>query len=246
MKPLVSLAGVGLRYPASRIQPGSIKELLLAPFRRPRQVAPVQALEGIDLALLPGDRLGVIGHNGAGKSTLLRVMAGVYPIDQGTLTVAGRIHALFDLSLGFEYEATGRQNIHYRGLLLGHTPAEIAAREAEIVDFAGLGEFIDYPVKAYSAGMLVRLAFATSTAMEGDILLLDEVIGAGDAAFAARAAERITGLIARSRAMVLVSHDLQSIRSLCTRCVVLDHGRMRWNGDVDGALACYVRLAKAA
>lgn len=242
MSALVTLTDVGLQYPASRIQPGSIKELLLAPFRRMPVTRPVQALSGIDLELQPGDRLGIIGRNGAGKSTLLKVIAGVYPIERGSVAVVGRIHSLFDLSLGFEFEATGRQNIRYRGLLMGHQPREIAAREAEIVAFADLGTFIDYPVKSYSAGMMVRLAFAISTAMEGDILLLDEVIAAGDAAFAVKAAERMRQLVERSRCLVLVSHDLGAITRLCTRCIVLRAGSIAFSGTPADAISFYHAL----
>ena len=246
MSALVRLRNVDLRYPSSRIQPASIKELLLAPFRRRRTTPPVHALRGIDLEVEPGDRLGIVGRNGAGKSTLLRVMAGVYPIDSGEIEVNGRIHALFDLSLCFEYEATGRQNIYYRSYLMGHAPSAVAEREAEIAGFADLGEFIDYPVKTYSAGMLVRLAFSISTAMEGDLLLLDEVLGAGDAAFAAKAARRMEDVIRSSRALVLVSHDLEAVRRFCRRCIVLEEGRIGFSGDVEPALARYRGAAGAA
>jgi lipopolysaccharide transport system ATP-binding protein len=243
----ISLAGVNLHYSALAIRDRSLKALLFSAWRPARRQAragiqDVHALKDVSIEIGPGERVGLLGHNGAGKSTLLKVVAGLYPISSGDVSVAGEVRALFDLSLGFEPEATGRENILYRGLLMGLTPSHMRATEPEIVDFAGLGEFIDYPIKTYSAGMLVRLAFAISTAVSGDILLLDEVIGAGDAAFIAKARRRITQLIDRSEVLVLASHDFAALQSLCVRGIVLHHGGVVHDGPIGEAIRQYRKV----
>jgi lipopolysaccharide transport system ATP-binding protein len=169
-------------------------------------------------------------------------VAGLYPTSSGILRVNGEVRALFDLSLGFEPEATGRENILYRGLLMGLTPSYMRSIENEIVEFADLGEFIDYPIKTYSAGMLVRLAFAISTSVSGDILLLDEVIGAGDAAFLHKAKQRIMQLIERSEILMLASHDFASLQSLCARGIVLHHGEVVHDGPIAKAVVQYKKV----
>jgi lipopolysaccharide transport system ATP-binding protein len=237
------LRGVELRYPSRPLNSGSLKQALFDRVRG-RRAAPrlrdVQALRGITFDVGDGERLGVIGPNGAGKTTLLKAIAGIYPLSAGSVTSRGSIHALFELSLGFEPEATGRENITYRGLLIGQRPAEIAARVDDIVAFADLGEFIDYPVKSYSAGMLVRLAFAVSTSFGGEILLMDEVINAGDAFFIAKAKARLRQLVSRSRILVLVSHDVSAIRDLCTRALHLRHGEVVDDGPPGAVVERYL------
>jgi lipopolysaccharide transport system ATP-binding protein len=174
----IRLDNVNLHYSAAAFRERSLKALLAdvvaAPNRR-AVIHDIHALKNICVEIAPGERVGLIGHNGAGKSTFLKMVAGLYPISSGTRRVDGSVRSLFDLSLGFEPDATGRENILYRGLLLGLTPKFMRSIEQEVVAFADIGEFIDYPIKTYSAGMQVRLAFAISTAVGGDILLLDEV-----------------------------------------------------------------------
>jgi lipopolysaccharide transport system ATP-binding protein len=245
----VRLSGVTLRYPSSPLRTFTIKEWVfnLARLRPNRRLAhDVDALRNVTLRLDEGDRVGVIGPNGAGKTSLLKVIAGIYPLHAGTVETSGAIHSLFDLSLGFEFEATGRENIMYRGLLMGERPAAIRAREQEVVAFADLGEFIDYPVKTYSAGMLVRLAFSISTSFGGDILLLDEVLNAGDAFFMTKARQRINGLVSRSRIMVLVTHDLGAVKLMCNRAIRLEKGHVVDDGPPDAVVEKYLRGVRAA
>ncbi|MCY1514516.1 Teichoic acids export ATP-binding protein TagH [compost metagenome] len=202
----------------------------------------VHALKDISLDIRPGERVGLLGHNGAGKSTFLKMLAGLYPITSGKRSVTGTVRSLFDLSLGFEPDASGRENILYRGLLLGLSPRFMRGIEEEIVAFADIGEFIDYPIKTYSAGMQVRLAFAISTIVGGDILLLDEVIGAGDANFMAKAKKRILSLIEQSEILVLASHDLPTLESICDRGLVFHHGQLVFDGKIDKCVHEYKKV----
>jgi ABC-type polysaccharide/polyol phosphate transport system ATPase subunit len=199
----------------------------------------VKALEDVSLELCDGDRLGVIGANGAGKSTLLRLLAGIYAPTAGSRVALGRISSLFELTLGFEMEATGWKNIFYRGYLLGESPRTLKAKVQEIAEFSELGDFLDLPVRCYSSGMLVRLAFAIATAVEPEILLIDEVLSAGDLAFQAKAQERMRDMMDRAKIMVVVSHDLARLPQLCEQAIWLDHGRVRQTGPVEEVIAAY-------
>jgi lipopolysaccharide transport system ATP-binding protein len=244
----IVLEKVNLHYASVAFAERSLKALLARSFTSPggsRRVGDIHALHDVSLAIRSGERVGLLGPNGAGKTTLLRAMANLYPVSSGRLDVHGRIRGLFELGLGFEPDATGRENILYRGLLLGQTPREMAMLEPRIVEFADLGEFIDYPLRTYSAGMLVRLAFAISTAVTGDILLIDEVIGAGDAAFMSKARARLTALIGDAQIVVIASHDMNALQTLCTRGIVLDHGRVAFDGPVRDAVAAYLSTVEA-
>lgn len=238
----ILLQNVNLHYSSVAYKERSLKALLAKPFRGksdPSKIQDIHALKNINLEINSGERVGLLGHNGAGKSTFLKTVAGLYPTSSGQLIVDGQVRSLFDLSLGFEPDATGRENILYRGLLLGLTPKFMREKEDEIVEFAGLGEFIDYPIKTYSAGMQVRLAFAISTAVGGDILLLDEVIGAGDANFMAKAKKRIMDLIEQAEILVLASHDFSALKDICERGVVFHHGELIFDGLMSEAIIHY-------
>jgi ABC-type polysaccharide/polyol phosphate transport system ATPase subunit len=238
---LVELEDVGLVFRVRRCGRVSLKEYLLhGLFRRSKKTTfEVRALEGIDLAIGEGDRIGVVGHNGAGKSTLLKLLAGIYPPTTGRRRVRGQISSLFEIGLGFEHDATGWENIAYRGYLQGETPKSIRQKMQPIADFSELGEFLDVPVRYYSSGMLVRLAFSIATAIEPDILLVDEVLSAGDLAFQAKARERIRLLMSSARAVIVVSHDLGALAQLCDRVLWLDHGTARTFGPKQEVIAAY-------
>jgi len=245
----IRLDKVNLHYSLAAFKERSLKALITGAFAasnaRPA-VHDIHALKNICLEIGPGERVGLLGHNGAGKSTFLKMVAGLYPISSGSRYVQGTVRSLFDLSLGFEPDATGRENILYRGLLLGLTPKFMRSMEEPIVAFADIGEFIDYPIKTYSAGMQVRLAFAISTMVGGDILLLDEVIGAGDANFMQRAKARITKLIEDSEILILASHDFGALRDICERVLVLHHGEVKFDGTVNPAISEYKELTGAS
>jgi lipopolysaccharide transport system ATP-binding protein len=241
----IHLENVDLHYSSVAFKERSLKSFMGSLFKLKRaghEVHDVHALKHINLDILPGQRVGLLGHNGAGKSTFLKMLAGLYPISSGRREVLGTVRSLFDLSLGFEPDASGRENILYRGLLLGLTPQFMREIEDEVVEFADLGEFIDYPIKTYSAGMQVRLAFAISTAVGGDILLLDEVIGAGDANFMAKAKQRIMTLIEKSEILVLASHDFGALQSICERGLVFHHGEIVFDGNMPDSIAEYKKI----
>jgi ABC-type polysaccharide/polyol phosphate transport system ATPase subunit len=238
---LIELDAVSLTFRVREQRQITLKEYLLrGMYRRARNpVMKVRALQQVSLHFTDGDRVGVLGGNGAGKSTLLRLLAGIYAPTRGRRTVDGRISSLFELSLGFQMAATGWQNILYRGYLQGETPAGIRAKMREIADFSELGRFLDIPVRYYSAGMLVRLAFSIATAVEPEILLVDEVLSAGDLAFQAKAQERLRATMSRARIIVAVSHDLEALPRLCATGVWMDHGRVRQIGPVADVIAAY-------
>jgi ABC-2 type transport system ATP-binding protein/lipopolysaccharide transport system ATP-binding protein len=199
----------------------------------------VTALQDVTFDLREGDRLGLIGHNGAGKSTMLRLLAGCYPPTRGRIHVDGRISTLFNTTPGLSLNGTGRENVLICGLHLGLTRAQIAARMDEIIDFAELGDYIDLPVRIYSSGMLTRLAFAIATSVDPEILLLDEGLATGDAKFAHRAEKRMSELVTRSSILVIASHSEALIANMCTRCVMLEHGRIVAEGSADTLVENY-------
>ena len=186
----------------------------------------VEALRGVTLSLRPGDRVGLVGHNGAGKSTLLRVLAGAYEPSSGSVRIAGRVAALLDIGLGMEPELTGRENILLRAACMGVPLRQARALEPDIEAFCELGSFLDMPLRTYSSGMALRLAFAVSTCVQPDILLLDELVTVGDAAFAAKAQARMEALMDGAAIMVLATHDEAMIGKLCNRVIRMEGGRV--------------------
>jgi ABC-2 type transport system ATP-binding protein/lipopolysaccharide transport system ATP-binding protein len=199
----------------------------------------VNALNDITLELGRGDRVGLIGPNGAGKTTLLRVMAGTFEPSRGAVESQGEISALFDVSLGFDAEATGFENIMIRGIYMGMSRREIQRHTASIAEFTELGSYLDMPVRTYSAGMMTRLAFGVATCLEPEILLMDEWLMAGDAHFLEKAKERISGFVNKSSILVLASHSEAILREWCTKAVYLDQGAVRAFGDIEEVLDAY-------
>jgi ABC-type polysaccharide/polyol phosphate transport system ATPase subunit len=237
----ILLEDVGLTFTLRRERSVTIKEYLLKRLFmdsvNPRMH--IHALNNINLDCQDGDRVGVIGHNGAGKSTLLKMIAGIYPPTRGQRIVEGKICSLFDIALGFEMEATGRENITYRAFLQGETPSSLKKKRAEIEEFCELGDFLNVPMRYYSAGMMVRLAFSIATTVEPEVLLIDEMLGAGDMSFQIKARERMKQMMGQAKLMVLVAHDLDSIRAVCNRGIWLQHGNMMAEGPVDDVIHKY-------
>ncbi|MGF1475454.1 MAG: ABC transporter ATP-binding protein [Geminicoccaceae bacterium] len=228
----VSVRGVTLEFPLYQGGSRSLKSSLLhagtggriAKDARDRMI--VRALDDISLELNHGDRLGLVGSNGAGKTTLLRVLAGVYEPDFGEVRVEGRISPLFSINLGIDMDATGRDNIRIRGLFLGLSDAEIDERIDEIADFSELGDYLDMPYRTYSAGMRLRLAFAVSTTIRPEILLMDEWILAGDSNFLKKARQRLESFVAQSSILVLASHNAKIIQTWCTKVARMERGKI--------------------
>ncbi len=227
----IKVQNVDLDYPLVGISDLSLKNRILGAATGGRISAGggipiVSALRNIGFSLKEGDRLGLVGHNGAGKSTLLKALAGIYEPTAGTIVTAGKIVSTLNLSLGMEPEATGIENIIIRGLMLGMKRSEIEKKMDDIAAFTELGDYLNMPVRIYSSGMATRLAFATVTAMESDILLMDEVIGTGDAAFIEKAEHRLNEFINRSKIIVLASHSEKVIRQFCNTALLLERGEM--------------------
>jgi lipopolysaccharide transport system ATP-binding protein len=241
---VIRVEGVTLTFPRSG--PRNIRERMARLVRRDGRDAreAVTALKGIELEITRGERVGVIGFNGAGKTTLLKVICGIYPPTGGQVVVDGDVACLFELATGFEMESTGWDNIMTRGLLLGMTRAEVRARMREIGDFTELGPALERPVKTYSNGMIVRLAFAISTAILPDVLLLDEVIAAGDMRFHDKAGRRLQQLVDQASILVLVSHSMEAVRSMCDRALWLHEGRIQMDGPASEVTRAYTELAQ--
>jgi len=197
------------------------------------------ALRDINLNFLGGDRVGVIGLNGAGKSTLLKMIVGIYPPQSGRVEVFGRVTPMIEIGTGFDVELSGLENIYLNGAILGYSPKEMQQREQDIIEFSELADFIKMPVKYYSTGMYGRLAFSIATMTEPEILLVDEIFSAGDAHFIKKGTERMLHLFKSSQVVVFVSHNLDQIRQLCNRVVVLHHGQVVNQGDPDEMLKFY-------
>lgn len=225
---------VGLTSPDEAVAPTGLHGSAGAIIARGRKkTSHVRAIEGVSFRLHSGDRLGLVGRNGSGKSTLLRVLAGVYEPTQGHVITEGQIAPLFNVGLGTRQEASGRQNIILRGLLRGLSRKQAAEKVDEIIEFSELGQFIDMPVRTYSAGMAMRLSFSIATAFSPEILLLDEWIGAGDKEFQGKARDRMNDMVNDAGITVIASHHRQLIRKVCGLALWMDKGKMRAFGPVD-------------
>jgi ABC-2 type transport system ATP-binding protein len=206
------------------------------------KVPVIEALRDITLHLGHGARVGLVGHNGAGKSTLLRLLAGIYEPTRGTAEVRGRVAPVFDLGVGMDPEVSGLENIVIRGLFLGMTRKQMEDRVDDIAEFTELGDFLRMPLRTYSTGMRVRLALGVVTSIDPEILLLDEGIGAVDAAFLEKSKKRLAELVERSGLLVFASHSDEFLRELCDSAIWMEHGRIRQHGPLDDVLAAYKGL----
>jgi lipopolysaccharide transport system ATP-binding protein len=232
-----------VEFPMYRVEQQSFKQRLLQSatggrIGRRGDLTVVRALDEVSFNLVPGDRLGLWGHNGSGKTTLLRAIAGIYPPVSGRLEVTGRIASLIDLNLGMEGDASGIENIRMRGVLLGLSRRQADRLLDEVAEFTELGEFLSMPVRTYSSGMQMRLGFAVSTAVDADIVLMDEWLSVGDADFQKRAQDRLARFLARSKILVLASHSDQLLKDMCNRIIRLDHGRVQQSWEQQSLHGC--------
>ena len=238
---MIELKNVSIDYPLDPADGSSLKSALLNVFNKNRKQpkSHYRALDDISLKINNGERVGLIGLNGAGKSTMLRVMYGIFQPSHGTVQIVGRVSPLLDFATGLELHHTGLENIRIRLMFLGESPESIKRKIDEIAEFSELGEFIHMPARTYSTGMFMRLAFATSTAINPEILIADEVVGAGDAQFAEKAKRRIEELLSGDRTTVLSSHSMELIRGFCQRVVWLHHGKIIADGNCDEIIKDY-------
>lgn len=245
MTALVAINNVSVQFPIYSMGGRSLKKALINLATggliktNEKQRVVVEALQNIALDLHEGDRVGLLGHNGAGKSTLMRLISGIYEPTFGEITVRGRMSCLFDISVGVEGNATGYENIRMRGLLQGLTPAEIKERTPAIAAFSGLGDYLNMPLRTYSAGMLLRLAFSVATCAQPEILLMDEWIATGDKEFLEKASTRLNEIVGSAKVLVLASHNTELLQRVCNKALLLGHGKMLAFGDVESVLARY-------
>jgi ABC-2 type transport system ATP-binding protein/lipopolysaccharide transport system ATP-binding protein len=246
----VRLENVTIDFPIYQGSSRSLKKVLLASStggnlaRDARDRVNVRALSGVSFELRSGDRFGLVGANGAGKTTLLKVLAGVFEPTDGRIISSGQVTSLLDTSVGLNTDATGHENIILRGMYMGMHPREMAQRAAAIAEFTELGEYLDMPVRTYSAGMMIRLAFAISTCVAPDILIMDEWLTAGDARFLAKAQRRIEEFVRNSSILVLASHSMQLVEQWCNRGILLHHGRVLRIGPIKEIVAAYQELTQ--
>jgi ABC-type polysaccharide/polyol phosphate transport system ATPase subunit len=240
----ITLRNVGVDFPIYNARGRSLKTNVLRRVGghiegQGSGIVTIEALRHVNLDLRPGDRLALVGHNGAGKSTLLRVLSGAYEPSRGSAEIRGKVSSLVDLGLGMDAELTGRENIVLRGVILGLTFKEIEELTPGIEEFSELGDFMSLPMRTYSSGMALRLGFAVSTAVQPDILLLDEMISVGDAGFAEKSKARMQQIVENSRILVLASHSPEMLREYCNRAVLLKEGQVVVDGSLDEVLEAH-------
>ncbi len=240
----ISVQDVHVTYRINLQKVPTLKSAIVRLGRRQRVIREVHALQGVSFDVPHGKVMGVIGANGAGKSTLMRTVAGILAPSEGRIEVTGRVSTLLALGVGFNAALTGRENVTLGGLAAGLSRSEIKQRYTEITDFAELGEFMDMPMRTYSSGMYSRLAFAVAVHMDPDILIIDEALSAGDAAFKEKAHQRMNELVAKARTMLVVSHALGTIKELCDEAIWLHKGRLVRRGAPEEIIAAYTNFLK--
>ena len=243
------LEDVCIEFPLLHVGHRSLKKTLVsratggAILKEADKPKTVRALSNVSAHIQSGDRVGLVGPNGAGKTTILRAMAGIYEPVRGTMRSEGSVSTLLDIGAGMNGELTGIENIQLRGLFMGLSHKQIRELTPQIEEFTELGEFLNMPLRTYSSGMMVRLAFAMATAIKADILLMDEWVLAGDAAFTAKASERLQELVTGAKIMVLASHNHEIIRQWCNKAMYLLHGELKAFGDIDEVIETYLNDA---
>lgn len=242
---VLKIENVKKRYMIKRFEkkPESKKEKLKLGFKNffnsSAGKEPFYALNGVNFEIKQGEKVGIIGKNGAGKSTLLKVISRITEPSDGRIEILGKVSSMLEVGTGFNMELTGRENVYLNGAILGMTKAEVDKKFDEIVEFSEVGKFIDIPVKRYSSGMFVRLAFAVAANLESDILLVDEVLSVGDTRFQRKCINKMMEIAASGRTILFVSHQMNTIRQLCERVIVLKEGQIIYDGDVEEGIKLY-------
>jgi len=238
----IVLDNVSLKFRIYKNPNPNLKETFVNLVTRKRHLDDVMefyALKNINAEFNPGDRVGIIGLNGAGKSTLLKTIAGIYPPHQGVIKITGSVTPMIELGAGFDMELSGRKNIYLNGAILGFSKEAMRQREKEIIDFSELNEFIDLPVKYFSSGMFSRLAFSIAVISDPEILIVDEILAAGDAHFVHKATDRMRHLFKNSQIVLFVSHSLEQVEALCNRVLIMNKGEVVAEGDAAEMIRFY-------
>jgi ABC-2 type transport system ATP-binding protein/lipopolysaccharide transport system ATP-binding protein len=243
---VIRVEHVTQRFRVIQERPDTLRELFAKFFRHANNYHNFEALKDVSFDVHRGEMVGLIGRNGSGKSTLLKIISGIYRPSEGKVTVHGSIAPLLELGAGFHYELTGRENIILSGLLMGYSKKEMAVREESIIQFAEIGEFIDAPVKQYSSGMYIRLAFAVATEIDPDILVIDEILAVGDVGFQQKCFERLHHYRKQNKTILFVSHSPTQVLDLCDRVILIDKGEIAFDGDPARGVELYSAQAAAA
>ena len=241
-EPVIRLENVTQRFRVIQERPDTVRELFSKIFHHRSSYHDFEAVKNVSFDVPHGQAVGIIGRNGSGKSTLLKIIAGVYRPSKGTVTVNGTLAPLIELGAGFHHELTGRENILLNGLLMGYSKRDMLDRQQAIIDFAEIGEFIDAPVKQYSSGMYMRLAFAVAIEVDPQILVLDEILAVGDMGFQLKCFERIRRFRESGKTILLVTHSMANVEEHCDRAILIDHGSILVDGRADEAIAMYKSL----
>jgi ABC-type polysaccharide/polyol phosphate transport system ATPase subunit len=228
------------RFRVIHERPDTVRELFAKFLRKPVNYHDFEAVSDASFTIGKGEMVGLIGRNGSGKSTLLKIIAGVYRPTGGSIHVEGTVAPLIELGAGMHPELTGRENIVLNGLLMGYSKKEMSAREKSVIEFADIGDFINAPVKQYSSGMYLRLAFAVATEVDPDVLLLDEILAVGDFAFQQKCYQRLERFRAAGKTILLVTHSVDQLQKFCDRGILLDKGKIIYNGDPGRAVSLYL------
>lgn len=236
----IEVHNVSKKYILHREKPTLLKELFLRPFKRHETIEEFWALRDISFEIKKGETVGIIGENGAGKSTLLKILTGVTRPTSGTAKVNGGVRALLELGAGFHHELTGRENVYLNGVILGLSKSEIDQKFDEIVDFSGIGGFIDSPVRTYSSGMFVRLGFSIAVHTEPDVLIIDEILAVGDIVYRRKCKDKLNELKKKERTIILVSHNIKDLQQLCQKTIVMNKSKIIFEGNTNDAIELYV------
>ena len=243
----IELKDVNLTFEVSNEKVDTIKESFIRAIKGTKsKKIEIHALKDISFKIYKGEKIGIIGYNGAGKSTLLNVITGIYPPDTGYVKTYGKISPLLSLGAGFDFNYSGRKNIFLNGAVLGYDKEYLESKVDEIIEFSELGEFIDIPIKNYSSGMLAKLGFSIATALEPDILIIDEILGVGDVNFKKKSSDKIKSLMGGGTTVLLVSHSIPQVRELCDKAIWIDKGNLREIGEVNKVCDHYIKDAEKA
>lgn len=239
MEKMIEANSISMGFDMDTNRVTSLKEWVLTWLRGKRSIQTFWALDDVSFDVYKGEVVGIIGRNGSGKSTLLKIISGLFPPTKGSVRVHGRIIPMLELGSGFDPELTGRENVFLNGAILGYSEAFLRERFDEILEFSELGNFIDMPLKTYSSGMMMRLAFSVATVVEPEILIVDEILAVGDEAFQRKSRAKMMELMGGGTTVLFVSHSLGQIREMCNRVIWLDHGKVVMQGEVNTVCNAY-------